>query len=177
MTTTLREIVSDAASIKKTERVFVTIDHLRQCSDLVDAYRLCLQVSGKSPDQVADEIGLSYAVLAKVLRRWSEGVDRRHMPNDMIVPFMVACGNSIPLQWLMLQWQSLTGVITLPGGEPVRQVDVLQLYDRLTSIEDSLKEMFVARGQTGPAEYSLPSHAPLLNELFDAQLEFFGGIE
>lgn len=173
MDRTVHEVVSDTASeVCTAERVTVSVDQLMQCQDLADAYRMCLQVSGKTPQQVAAEIDLSYEVLSKVLRRWQEGGDRRYMPNDKLLPFMLACGNSIPLQWLMLQWRALTGVIVLPGGEQVRQVDALRLHGRLASIDEKLDRLIEAtRGGDGFSMAVDQRSRWLVNEVFDAALE------
>lgn len=167
MNTTINEIVSDAAYTNRTDEA-APVALLMECEDLAAAYRLCLRRSGKDAKQVAAEIDLSYEVLSKVLRRWQEGSDRRYMPNDKLIPFMLACGNSIPLQWLMLQWRALTGVITLPGGDQVKHVDALRLHGRLDSIEKKLTELVATSRVSEKYSFSFEAFS---NWLFDAICE------
>lgn len=169
MSTTISAIVADTASGVRTDEA-APVDLLMECKDLAEAYRLCLRRSGKAPKQVAAEIDLNIEVLTKVLRKHTEAGDRRYMPNDKLIPFMLACGNSIPLQWLMLQWRALTGVVTLPGGDEVKQVDVLHLQGRLQSIESKLDDLITAsRGGDG-CSLVASSHW-LIDAICDAALE------
>lgn len=169
MDRTIDEIVSDAASGVRTDEA-APVDLLMECEDLAAAYRLCLRRSGRVPKSVSAEIGLNLEVLTKVLRKHTESGDRRYMPNDKLIPFMLACGNSIPLQWLMLQWRALTGAVTLPGGVEVKQADVLRLNGRLDSIESKLEELISAsRGGEG-CSLVASSHW-LIDAICDAALE------
>ncbi len=169
MTTTISAIIADAAYQNGTDEA-APIELLLRCDDLAAAYRLCIQRSGKSAQEVAHEIDLNYEVLRRVLRKHTEGGDRRYMPNDKLIPFMLACGNSIPLQWLLLQWRALTGVVTLPGGEEVKQVDVLRLQGRLGSIESKLDEL-IAASRGGEGCSLVASSHWLIDAICDAALE------
>lgn len=169
MSTTISAIITDAAYQNGTDEA-APIELLLRCDDLAAAYRLCIQRSGKSAQEVAHEIDLNYEVLRSVLRKHTEGGDRRYMPNDKLIPFMLACGNSIPLQWLMLQWRALTGVVTLPGGEEVKQVDVLRLQGRLGSIESKLDEL-IAASRGGEGCSLVASSHWLIDAICDAALE------
>lgn len=178
MNRTMHEIVSDTQDCKKPvfDAVAVSAAHLAECKDLTDAYRLSLQVSGKEPKQVAFEIGMSAGDLSRVLRQWVEGADRRYMPHDKIVPFMVGCGNSIPLQWLMLQWQALTGVMPVPGGE-LRTWQALGLDERFSGIESRLTEIFEAVRKPVGAYSLAPSvdrPVALLLKISQAEMEVAG---
>lgn len=169
MNTTISAIVAEAASGVRTDES-APVDLLLECEDLAAAYRLCLRRSGRVPKDIAAEIDLNIEVLTKVLRKHTEGGDRRYMPNDKLIPFMLACGNSIPLQWLMLQWRALTGVVTLPGGEDVRQVDVLRLQGRLGSIESKL-DALIAASRGGEGCSLVASSHWLIDAICDAALE------
>lgn len=173
MNNTIDAIVANTASGNRTDES-APVALLMECEDLAAAYRLCLRRSSpvKEAKQVAKEIGIDYEVLTKVLRRWQEGGDRRYMPNDKLIPFMLACGNSISLQWLMLQWRALTGVVTVPGGDQVKQVDALRLHGRLDSIEKKLDDLIAASRAEENCSMALDASSNwLFDAIFEASLE------
>lgn len=173
MDTTISALITDTQVSKKPVREAVSIyeDKLRECQDLTDTYRMCLQVSGKEIKQVAQEIDMPYGDLTRVLRKWQQGADRRYMPHDKIIPFMAACGNSIPLQWLMLQWRDVTG-IAVDGAD---SIDAMDLRDKLEGIEARLDAIFNAvRKPVAEGCSLMPSDLRpvwLLLELCEAELE------
>lgn len=180
MDKTINAIIADAQGLKKPlrERGAVCVDQLLECGDLTDAYRLCQAVSGKELKQIAAEVGYSYEALAKVLRRNVEGADRRYMPGNVLIPFMVACGNSIPLQWLMLQWQLLTGSVPVVGGV-ARVAEALGLQDRLGRVEQDVQEIMAAvRKMNVDGGSLLRGGYPvwLLTELSAMEADLAGGV-
>lgn len=180
MDKTINAIIADAQGLKKPlrERGAICVEQLLECEDLADAYRLCQAVSGKELKQIAAEVGYPYEALAKVLRRNMEGADRRYMPGNVLIPFMAACGNSIPLQWLMLQWQLLTGSVPVVGGV-ARVAEALGLGDRLARVEEDVREILAAVREMNVDGGSLAvSGWPvwLLTELAATEAELAGGV-
>lgn len=173
MSDTVTAFIADTQALKKRVREGVSIseDRLRESMELTDAYRMCLQVSGKEIKQVAQEIDMPYGDLTRVLRKYQQGADRRYMPHDKIIPFMAACGNSIPLQWLMLQWRDVVGVKD-DGSDSIEMMD---LKDRLESIETRLDDIFNAvRKPVSDGCSLMPSDLRpvwLLLELCEAEME------
>lgn len=173
MDTTVTAFIADTQVSKKRVRdgVSVSEDRLRECLNLTDAYRMCMQISGKEIKQVAHEINMPYGDLTRVLRKWVDGSDRRYMPHDKIIPFMAACGNSIPLQWLMLQWKDVIGV----KADGADSIEALDLRDRLEGIETRLNDIFNAvRKPVSEGCSLMPSDLRpvwLLLELCEAEME------
>ena len=172
MNSTVNEIVSDAQESCVTERVAVSAAQLSACRSLTDAYRLCYGVSGRGMKQVAMECGwTNESALSRVLGSGGDD-DRRWMPHDKMLPFMVACGNSIPLQWLGLQWRALNAKA---GSAGVAQV--LGLTDRLDEIEAQiqlvLSEMRKLQQDRYRSEPGLPMW--LLLRLVDLDTMLCGG--
>lgn len=74
---------------------------LERCKTFRAAIRLCWEVSGFGMKRVAGEIEMEEKNLSRCLSLNDE--DRRYLPDDRLIPFMVACGNSLPLRWLSLK--------------------------------------------------------------------------
>lgn len=74
---------------------------LERCPSYRAAVRLCWEVSGLGLKQVAAEIEMETRTLSRCLSLNDE--DRRYLPDDKLVPFMVVCGNVLPLRWLSFQ--------------------------------------------------------------------------
>jgi len=86
------------------EMVKVAEERIKACASFGEALRLCWEVSGRGKGDVAWDCGWKDGgrVLSRILRD-ADGDDQRYMPHQMLVPFMVACRNAVPLWWLMLQ--------------------------------------------------------------------------
>jgi len=85
---------------------------LERCSSFRAAVRLCFEMSGLGMKQLAAEIGMEVKTLSRCLSLNDD--DRRYLPDDRLVPFMMVCGNALPLRWLSLQ-------LGQPSGELLRQ--------------------------------------------------------
>ena len=120
------------------------------CKTLDDAMRMCLAVSGRSMKEVAWDCGWrdEGRVLKRILSINHEGADRRYMPHEKWVPYMVACRNVVPLRWLAMQ--------ILPGGEGVdsMQQEVLVLRTILSEIQDEVRALRGVRDREG-TQFSL----------------------
>lgn len=86
------------------ESVKVSVERIKGCVSFTEILRQCFEVSGRSKGEVAWDCGWKDGgrVLSRILTD-CEGDDRRWMPHDKLIPFMVACGNAAPLWWLMMQ--------------------------------------------------------------------------
>jgi len=75
------------------------------CQSLDDALRLCLAVSGRGMKEIAWDCGWrdEGRVLKRILCRSNTSDDRRYLPHEKWLPFMVACRNAVPLRYLTLQ--------------------------------------------------------------------------
>ncbi len=87
------------------ERVTVPGERISECKSYREALALCFSLAGLPLAEVAWDCGWRDGgkVLSRILRLTNEGDDVRHMPGDKLVPFMVACGNMVPLRWWLLQ--------------------------------------------------------------------------
>lgn len=134
MDTTINTIIADTQEKKFSERE-VSSEQLMGCKTLSDAYKLCYAMAiGRDLKQIAGDCGMSEGALSRILG--SGGVDdRRWMPHDKVIPFMVACGNSIPLQWLQLQWQ----ILTKPNNQVGKTINEADLINRLDGIEAKVR--------------------------------------
>lgn len=128
MTTTLREIVSYAEdsytpvadAAVRMDRDSVAIECLMEFSDIVDAYLKGLDMSGRKSKEVSEEIGISEGYLNRILNRNTKGSERRFMQGETLIRYMLACGNSVPLQWLIYRFAFYTGFVTLPGNKKIQ---------------------------------------------------------
>lgn len=68
------------------------------CSCFKEALRLCKSVSGFGDKGLALELDVD---LGQWSRIWS---GTAHFPENKIEPFMILCGNLIPLRWLALKF-------------------------------------------------------------------------
>lgn len=114
------------------------------CETLDDALRMCLHVSGRALKEVAWDCGWRDGgrVLKRILAKHSEGADRRYMPHEKLVPFMVACRNVVPWRWLGMQLLPEG----LEGNAEKMPHEVLALRAILTEVRDevqALREMKV----------------------------------
>lgn len=138
------------------DRDTLAIESLMELGDIVDAYLKSVEVSGKTRDDVAGDMGVSTGYLNRVLNRNTTGSERRFIQGESLIKFMLSCGNSIALQWLIYRFSFFTGFVTLPGNKKIemRVIDGIPNYgsaysaaDELRDIKALLKELFEARRQ------------------------------
>jgi hypothetical protein len=126
------------------------------CRTLDDAMRLCLAVSGRSLKEVAWDCGWRDGgrVLRRILNVNNEDADRRYMPHEKWIPFMVACRNAVPLRWLAMTLMP-EGMETAAAGRPE---EIVVLRTMLAEIRDEVRALREA--QTG-ASFSVTGPAGL----------------
>ncbi len=138
------------------DRDTFSIESLMEITDIVDAYLKSWERSGKTRDDVAGDMGISTGYLNRVLNRNTTGSERRFIQGESLIKFMLSCGNSIALQWLIYRFSFFTGFVTLPGNKKIemRVIDGIPSYgaeysaaDELRDIKALLKELFEARRQ------------------------------
>lgn len=103
------------------------------CKSLADALRLCLEVSGRSLQEVAWDSG------------WRDGgkalelvlIDG-HIPSERIVPFMVACKNAVPLRYLKMKTRP-DSINQTPDGPGQQELEHNTMKAILYEITESLK--------------------------------------
>lgn len=164
MDRTINEIVSDkevydtpvAKPKVVMDRDTLAIESLMELGDVVDAYLKSVEMSGRTRDDVATDMGVSTGYLNRVLNRNTTGSERRFIQGESLIKFMLSCGNSIALQWLIYRFSFFTGFVTLPGNKKIemRVIDGIPNYgsaysaaDELMDIKALLKELFEARRQ------------------------------
>lgn len=88
-------------------------DILDQCKTFRDSLRMSWRRSGKTIEQISIELLPREASLQDVtnmVKNLSRIInpkspeDKRNLDGDMLIPFMVATGNSIPLRWYFLKY-------------------------------------------------------------------------
>lgn len=138
------------------DRDAFSIESLMELGDIVDAYLKSWERSGKTRDEVAADMGVSTGYLNRVLNRNTTGSERRFIQGESLIRFMLSCGNSIALQWLIYRFSFFTGFVTLPGNKKIemRVIDGIPSYgaeysavDELRDVKALLKELFEVRRQ------------------------------
>lgn len=75
------------------------------CRTVEDAQRMCVQVSGRGIKEIAWDCGWrdEGRMLKRILSVSLDGSDKRYMPSDKWIPFMVACRNVVPLRFMAMK--------------------------------------------------------------------------
>ena len=125
------------------------------CRSLEDAMRMCIQVSGRGYKEVAWDCGWrdEGRMLKRILSVTLDGADKRYMPNEKWVPFMVACKNVVPLRFLAMKVseafeQQGVASMNMPVSEDLRVLRVM-----LGEIQDEVRALRETR--QGGTEFSL----------------------
>lgn len=116
------------------------------CRCLEDAMRMCVQVSGRGYKEVAWDCGWrdEGRMLKRILSVSLEGGDKRYMPSDKWIPFMVACKNVVPLRFLAMrvaeafEQQGVASMDT-PVSDELRVLRVMlgEIRDEMTALRES----------------------------------------
>ena len=72
---------------------------ITRCKDLRAAIRLCIEVSGIAPKEVAFALGIDSGHLSRMV---NTSDDPRHFPPERLNELMNICCNEIPLRWQAL---------------------------------------------------------------------------
>lgn len=115
------------------ERVWVSGEEIDACKTFQNALILCFRLACKSLSEVAFDCNLPVNTLSRILRISAEGDDVRHMPGDALVPFMISCGNLVPLRWLMMR----LGLSTPPLTPVLKGEALREMQDRLEELKES----------------------------------------
>lgn len=78
-------------------------NEILECTSAKAALRMSLERSANNQKAVAIDLGITESHLSRALNS-NYDVTLRH---DLIVPFMVSCGNAIYLRWLYLHMKAL----------------------------------------------------------------------
>ena len=102
-------------------------DIMQECKTFRDSLRMSWRRSGKTIEQIAlcllpptsslQEVSNMVKNLSRIINPRSPE-DKRNLDGDMLIPFMAATGNSIPLRWLNIQFN--------PAGRHVVTTEDLQ---------------------------------------------------
>lgn len=123
------------------------------CQTLEDAMRMCLHVSGRSLQEVAWDCGWRDGgrMLKRILSASLEGADKRYMPHEKWVPYMVACRNVVPVRFLAMQVADAfkgQGLVAGGGSEDLKTLRIM-----LGEIQDEVRALRESRG--GSTSFSL----------------------
>lgn len=72
---------------------------IARCKDLRCALRMCIDVSGIAPKEIAFRMDIDAGHFSRMT---NAGDDPRHFPLERINELMIICGNEIPLRWMAL---------------------------------------------------------------------------
>ena len=107
-------------------------DILGECRTFRDSLRMSWRRSGKTMEQIAIELlpkTASLQDISNMTKNLSRTInpscsdDKRNLDGDMLIPFMVSTGNSIPLRWYFLKYS------------PAPKVSNEALLDKMNSLE------------------------------------------
>lgn len=134
---------------------------LERCRSFREAVRLCWESSGLGMKQVAAEIEMEVRTLSRCLSLNDE--DRRYLPDDKLVPFMIVCGNTLPLRWLSLQLGEPSGDLLrqeLENERLVRETERRIYFQTLSRIQRSVLHGRRERGTQAAVRFSLAAGVP-----------------
>lgn len=110
-------------------------DILSECKTFRDALRMSWRRSGKTIEQISlcllpktasmSDVANMTKNLSRIINPRSPE-DKRNLDGDMLVPFMVATGNSIPLRWLFLKYQPVTTTVTVSNDDLLAKMNSLE---------------------------------------------------
>jgi hypothetical protein len=72
---------------------------MRRCQSLRDALRVCVDLSGLCPKEIAFALDIDQAHFSRMIH---PADDKRHFPPDLFMKLMEVCGNEVPLRFLAL---------------------------------------------------------------------------
>ena len=116
------------------------------CRTLEDAMRMCVQVSGRGYKEIAWDCGWrdEGRMLKRILSVSLDGPDKRYMPGDKWVPFMVACKNVVPLRFLAMKVAEAfeqQGVVSMetPVSDDMRVLRIMlgEIQDEVRAIRET----------------------------------------
>lgn len=127
------------------------------CRTLDDAMRMCVHHSGRGYKEIAWDCGWrdEGRMLKRILSVSLEGSDKRYMPSDKWIPFMVACRNVVPLRFLAMRVAdefTKQGVASMAGNDGVVSDELRVLRVMLGEIQDEVRAL---KGVPGDARFSL----------------------
>lgn len=142
------------------------------CKSIDDAVRMCLQVSGRSLKEVAWDCGWrdEGRVLRRILNVNAEDADRRYMPHERWIPFMVACRNVVPLRFMALKVAEAfnRGVSDMNVSEEMRVLRMMlgEIQDEVKALRESRQggTAFSLSGPVGIPEW-LICEASMVQEM------------
>lgn len=113
---------------------------MRRCKSQRDALRVCVELSGLAPKDVAYQLEIDPAHFSRMI---SGGEDRRHFPPDLGDKLMDICGNEVPLRYAALSrgygLHKLKSRLEEENEALQRQLDEQQV--KLRAITEFLKEV------------------------------------
>lgn len=134
----------------KVVMVPVADELIRECKTFTEALRLCLAVSGRSKTlgEVAWDCGWRDGgkQLSRILNIHANPEDRRHMDMDKVVPFMVACRNTVPLRWLAMQLEPQVAEVRTDRDDWRQEMATLQAV--LQEVAEEVRGLKHGRGGT-----------------------------
>jgi len=109
-------------------------DILNECRTFRDSLRMSWRRSGKTIEQIAihllgpacsiQDINNMIKNLSRIINPKSPE-DKRNMDGDLLIPYMAATGNSIPLRWLNMKYNpTKTHIVT--NEDLFRQIESLE---------------------------------------------------
>jgi hypothetical protein len=113
---------------------------MRRCKSARDALRVCIELSGLCPKEVAYHLELDQGHLSRMITASGES---RHFPPDLFNKLQDLCGNEVPIRWLTLSRGY--GMHRLKS-ELERENDALRIRlneqeQRLATITDFIKQV------------------------------------
>lgn len=129
------------------------------CKTLDDAVRMCLHVSGRSMQEVAWDCGWRDGgrMLKRILSASLEGADKRYMPHEKWVPYMVACRNVVPLRFVAIKVAAefvKQGVMSMASVDSGASEEMRILRVMLGEIQDEVRALRGVRDREG-TQFSL----------------------
>lgn len=113
------------------------------CQTVDDSLRMCIQVSGRGYKEVAWDCGWrdEGRMLKRILSVGLDGGDKRYMPSDKWIPFMVACRNVVPLRFMTMRVAAAfdKGVSDIDVSEEMRVLRMMmgEIQDEVRALRES----------------------------------------
>lgn len=73
---------------------------LRRCKSQRDALRVCVEISGLCPKDIAFQLDIDPGHFSRMI---NQSDDKRHFPQDLVDSLMDICANEIPLRYAALK--------------------------------------------------------------------------
>lgn len=135
-------------------RIEISDKEILSCTCAKVAMKMSLDYSGRSNKAVAIDLGLTEGHLSRALNPMYD-VNLKH---DLIVPFMVSCGNDIYLRWQSLRLKELLPELerhNRPGDLELINSEIEELKLVLRQSIDEIKKARPAKSCDCGAKFAL----------------------